>query len=354
MRALRGARVCVGSTCHGAAAGYAASYRQVQLALRCLRLLAERRPRRLHGFHFTAAARSRRTRHRDDIDIRWRAAAASPVGRDRIDAAGQRHAAMAADLWTVVEQARHPRGATVRCNHRVAGWHGPRDVRVRPGTGCVRRSLRRHSRRGRGWCRARACVSRSSGQTTRPCRDSSRSRGSWARGKSRSWRPMSATRMHSAGVPASGPTSPWDQPTWAVSTRLSGRSNATTRPISDRASSRRVPGSSADCWTTTPPSADWASYPPVRCNAPEFSAVVGADGRLSPCFFIPGPASSVARGNLRAELNSAAMVELREAIRAGRRPECRTCVCSLWRDAGGQPGLHSRSRRVRGARTAQA
>ena len=34
-------------------------------------------------------------------------------------------------------------------------------------------------------------------------------------------------------------------------------------------------------------------YPPVRCNAPEFSAVVGADGRVSPCFFIPGPAASV-------------------------------------------------------------
>jgi MoaA/NifB/PqqE/SkfB family radical SAM enzyme len=75
-------------------------------------------------------------------------------------------------------------------------------------------------------------------------------------------------------------------------------------------------------------------YPPVRCNAPEFSAVVGADGRLSPCFFIPGPDSSVADGNLGVELNSAEMVDLREAIRAGRRPECRTCVCSLWRGAG--------------------
>jgi MoaA/NifB/PqqE/SkfB family radical SAM enzyme len=30
-------------------------------------------------------------------------------------------------------------------------------------------------------------------------------------------------------------------------------------------------------------------FPPVRCNAPEFSAVVGVDGGLSPCFFIPGP-----------------------------------------------------------------
>jgi MoaA/NifB/PqqE/SkfB family radical SAM enzyme len=30
-------------------------------------------------------------------------------------------------------------------------------------------------------------------------------------------------------------------------------------------------------------------FPAVRCNAPEFSAVVEADGRVAPCFFIPGP-----------------------------------------------------------------
>jgi MoaA/NifB/PqqE/SkfB family radical SAM enzyme len=74
-------------------------------------------------------------------------------------------------------------------------------------------------------------------------------------------------------------------------------------------------------------------YPSVRCNAPEFSAVIGADGHVSPCFFIRGPPASIEHGNLGAALNDAAMVDLREAIRAGRRPECRTCVCSLWRDA---------------------
>src|SRR6201999_2930662 len=31
------------------------------------------------------------------------------------------------------------------------------------------------------------------------------------------------------------------------------------------------------------------AFPRVRCNAPEFSAVVGVHGALSPCFFIPGP-----------------------------------------------------------------
>jgi MoaA/NifB/PqqE/SkfB family radical SAM enzyme len=74
-------------------------------------------------------------------------------------------------------------------------------------------------------------------------------------------------------------------------------------------------------------------YPSVRCNAPEFSAVVGADGRVSPCFFITGPEPPAAGTSLPAALDGGAMVELRRDIRAGRRPECRTCVCSLWRDA---------------------
>jgi len=99
-----------------------------------------------------------------------------------------------------------------------------------------------------------------------------------------------------------------------------------------------------------------ASYPPVRCNAPEFSAVIDANARVQPCFFIPGPPqhSLVAPVTLRAPhpdalvrppdapaatpdalaraLNSDAMVRLRATIRAGGRPECATCVCSMWRD----------------------
>ena len=31
-------------------------------------------------------------------------------------------------------------------------------------------------------------------------------------------------------------------------------------------------------------------------------------------------------------LNSEPMATLRANIRAGRRPECKTCVCSMWRD----------------------
>jgi Fe-coproporphyrin III synthase len=76
-------------------------------------------------------------------------------------------------------------------------------------------------------------------------------------------------------------------------------------------------------------------YPPVRCNAPEFSAVIGARGSVQPCFFIPAPAASEAgdtAGDLASALNDHAMRALRADIRAGRRPECAKCVCSMWRD----------------------
>jgi len=73
-------------------------------------------------------------------------------------------------------------------------------------------------------------------------------------------------------------------------------------------------------------------FPAVRCNAPEFSAVVGADGRVAPCFFIPGPTLAPRAPDLGAALASEPMRGLRAAIRAGRRPECERCVCSMWRD----------------------
>lgn len=83
----------------------------------------------------------------------------------------------------------------------------------------------------------------------------------------------------------------------------------------------------------------FGSYPPVRCNAPEFSAVVGASGRVQPCFFIAGPpeaqlsaAGARPGGDLAELLNGGGMRALRTAIRDGRRPECKTCVCSLWRN----------------------
>lgn len=73
-------------------------------------------------------------------------------------------------------------------------------------------------------------------------------------------------------------------------------------------------------------------FPPVHCNAPEFSAVVEANGHVNPCFFISGaPLTSESR-SLATALNSEAMTTLRRTIRAGGRSECTTCVCSLWRD----------------------
>lgn len=80
-------------------------------------------------------------------------------------------------------------------------------------------------------------------------------------------------------------------------------------------------------------------FPPVRCNAPEFSAVVEATGRVNPCFFIAGAPDAKVNDDLAPVLNTEAMMELRAAIREGRRPECVTCVCSMWRDPGNVTGL---------------
>jgi MoaA/NifB/PqqE/SkfB family radical SAM enzyme len=73
-------------------------------------------------------------------------------------------------------------------------------------------------------------------------------------------------------------------------------------------------------------------FPVVRCNAPEFSSVITAEGRAQPCFFISGPPEALVRGDLGQALNGNAMVMLRKNIREGRRSECTTCVCSMWRD----------------------
>jgi MoaA/NifB/PqqE/SkfB family radical SAM enzyme len=75
-------------------------------------------------------------------------------------------------------------------------------------------------------------------------------------------------------------------------------------------------------------------YPPVRCNAPEFSAVVGVGGRVQPCFFIPGPQAAPVRPDLDIALNAQDMSALRADIREQRRSECARCVCSMWRAPG--------------------
>jgi Fe-coproporphyrin III synthase len=73
-------------------------------------------------------------------------------------------------------------------------------------------------------------------------------------------------------------------------------------------------------------------YPPVHCNVFDYSVVIDATGRVSPCFFIPGPPQTAGRADLAELLNGEAMSELRTHIRAGERPECARCVCSLWRE----------------------
>jgi Fe-coproporphyrin III synthase len=79
-------------------------------------------------------------------------------------------------------------------------------------------------------------------------------------------------------------------------------------------------------------------FPAVRCNAPEFSAVITPRGTVQPCFFIAAPAGATVgtadtrQEDLGAVLNGEPMVSLRSAIRAGARRECTSCVCSIWRD----------------------
>jgi MoaA/NifB/PqqE/SkfB family radical SAM enzyme len=73
------------------------------------------------------------------------------------------------------------------------------------------------------------------------------------------------------------------------------------------------------------------SFPEVRCNAPEFSAVIGVDGRLAPCFFIAGSGVNAHTG-LAAALEHDSMRALRASITRGERAECARCVCSMWRD----------------------
>ena len=72
------------------------------------------------------------------------------------------------------------------------------------------------------------------------------------------------------------------------------------------------------------------SFPPVRCNAPRFSTVIGADGHLQPCYFIDG-ASKLDGQPLAEALNTPSLMALRRDIRSGRRAECVKCVCSMYR-----------------------
>lgn len=68
---------------------------------------------------------------------------------------------------------------------------------------------------------------------------------------------------------------------------------------------------------------DLVEFPSVRCNAPRFSAVFTADGKIQPCYFI-SPSENL-------DINDSTLLSLRHDIRTGNRNECKTCVCSMYR-----------------------
>lgn len=76
-----------------------------------------------------------------------------------------------------------------------------------------------------------------------------------------------------------------------------------------------------------------SAFPPVRCNAPEFSVAIDAGGRVNPCFFIAGPRGArIPDVSLESALNSGPAIAQRHSIRSGEHAECKTCVCTIWRD----------------------
>jgi MoaA/NifB/PqqE/SkfB family radical SAM enzyme len=76
------------------------------------------------------------------------------------------------------------------------------------------------------------------------------------------------------------------------------------------------------------------TFAPVPCNAPHFSVVVGVDGTLQPCYFLPAFGKLKPDGApLQHALNSTPAQALRQAYKAGQRQECQTCVCPLYKDA---------------------
>jgi MoaA/NifB/PqqE/SkfB family radical SAM enzyme len=73
-----------------------------------------------------------------------------------------------------------------------------------------------------------------------------------------------------------------------------------------------------------------STFEPPRCNAPHISMVVNVDGGLQPCYFLPRWGHLDER-SLQDTLNDDEAVDLRQAYRNGQRPECRRCVCPLYR-----------------------
>ena len=81
----------------------------------------------------------------------------------------------------------------------------------------------------------------------------------------------------------------------------------------------------------------WREPPAVRCNAPQYSLVVGAKRELKPCHYLPA-VDAWEPGQLKNRVNSPAFIKAREQQRTGQLEACSRCVCfqywgirSLWR-----------------------
>jgi len=75
-----------------------------------------------------------------------------------------------------------------------------------------------------------------------------------------------------------------------------------------------------------------STFPRVRCNTPQLSAVVEVDGSLRPCYFLP-KMGNVNDGGLNVSINTSEALALRAAVRDGERAECERCVCPLYKGA---------------------
>lgn len=74
------------------------------------------------------------------------------------------------------------------------------------------------------------------------------------------------------------------------------------------------------------------TYQAPRCNSPRFSVVVGVDGTLRPCYFLPTTGRLMPQGDsLQQAINTDVAQALRHAVRSGQRPECARCVCPLYK-----------------------
>jgi MoaA/NifB/PqqE/SkfB family radical SAM enzyme len=77
---------------------------------------------------------------------------------------------------------------------------------------------------------------------------------------------------------------------------------------------------------------DRVRYPAPRCNAPHISTVIDVDGTLRPCYFLPAYGQLKPDGDrLPQAINWNAAQDLRAAYKNGQRPECKRCVCPLYK-----------------------